>query len=180
MICSFPCFIVVWYRPFHTCISELLHWPWKKTCLSANDIILRNMVKWTTQICCKRRYNGVIYIWCNFHIFRRIYLGIGMRREARHRSDVTDFPKPSCWTEFTCFDKWFETSTKKNKKDKCIPLILCQTDKMLSLRWRHNGRDSVSKHQPPHCLLNRYWDADQRKHQSSASLAFVWGIHRDR
>ena len=47
-----------------------------------------------------------------------------------------------------------------------------------SLRWRHNGRDSVSNHQPHHCLLNRYSDADQRKHQSSASLAFVWGIHR--
>ena len=25
-----------------------------------------------------------------------------------------------------------------------------------------------------------YSDADQRKHQSSASLALVWGIHRDR
>ena len=25
-----------------------------------------------------------------------------------------------------------------------------------------------------------YSDADQTKHQSSASLAFVWGIHRDR
>ena len=25
-----------------------------------------------------------------------------------------------------------------------------------------------------------YSDIDQRKHQSSASLAFVWGIHRDR
>ena len=25
-----------------------------------------------------------------------------------------------------------------------------------------------------------YLDADQSKHQSSASLAFVWGIHRDR
>ena len=25
-----------------------------------------------------------------------------------------------------------------------------------------------------------YSDADQRKHQSSASLAFVWGIQRDR
>ena len=25
-----------------------------------------------------------------------------------------------------------------------------------------------------------YSDADQRKHQNSASLAFVWGIHRDR
>ena len=27
---------------------------------------------------------------------------------------------------------------------------------------------------------NVYSDADQRKHQSSASLPFVWGIHRDR
>ena len=25
-----------------------------------------------------------------------------------------------------------------------------------------------------------YSDADQRKHQSSVSLAFMWGIHRDR
>ena len=28
--------------------------------------------------------------------------------------------------------------------------------------------------------LTVYSDADRRKHQSSASLAFVWGIHRDR
>ena len=28
--------------------------------------------------------------------------------------------------------------------------------------------------------LTVYSDANQRKHQSSASLAFVWGIHRDR
>ena len=28
------------------------------------------------------------------------------------------------------------------------------------------------------CLLNRFWGADQRKHQSCASLAFVWGIHQ--
>ena len=29
-----------------------------------------------------------------------------------------------------------------------------------------------------HLLLNRLFGVDQRKHQSSASLAFVWGIHR--
>ena len=29
--------------------------------------------------------------------------------------------------------------------------ILC----WISLRWHHNGRDSVSNHQPHHCLLNR-------------------------
>ena len=48
----------------------------------------------------------------------------------------------------------------------------------LSLRWRHNGHDGVSNHQPRECLLNRFSGADQRKHQSSASLAFVRGIHR--
>ena len=47
-----------------------------------------------------------------------------------------------------------------------------------TLQWRHNGRDGVSNHQPHDCLFNRYSRAYQRKHQSSASLAFVWGIHR--
>ena len=45
-----------------------------------------------------------------------------------------------------------------------------------TLPWRHNGCDCVSNHQPHNCLL--YSDADQRKHQNSASLAFVRGIHR--
>ena len=47
-----------------------------------------------------------------------------------------------------------------------------------SLQWRPNEPDGVSNHQFHGCLLNRYSGADQRKHQSSASLAFVWGIHR--
>ena len=44
----------------------------------------------------------------------------------------------------------------------------------ISLLWRHNERDSVSNHQPHDCLPN----PDQRKHKSSASLAFLRGIHR--
>ena len=47
-----------------------------------------------------------------------------------------------------------------------------------SLQWRHNGHDSVSNHQTYHCLLNRLFSAVQRKYQSSASLAFVRGIHQ--
>ena len=51
---------------------------------------------------------------------------------------------------------------------------------MTHCTWRHNGHDSVSNHQPRDCFLSRsvHLDTDQRKHQSSASLAFVWGIHR--
>ena len=44
--------------------------------------------------------------------------------------------------------------------------------------WRHNGRYGVSNHQQPHhCLLSLHAGADQRKHQSSASLAFVMCFH---
>ena len=46
------------------------------------------------------------------------------------------------------------------------------------LRWRHYGRDSVSNHQPLEVYSIIYSEADQRKHQSSSSLAFVWGFHR--
>ena len=48
----------------------------------------------------------------------------------------------------------------------------------IPLRWRHNGRDIVSNHQPHDCLLNRLFRRRSKKHQSSASLAFVRGIHR--
>ena len=49
------------------------------------------------------------------------------------------------------------------------------------LRWRHNEHDSVSNHQPHDCLFNRIFrhsGTDQGKYQSSASLAFVRGMHR--
>ena len=47
-----------------------------------------------------------------------------------------------------------------------------------TLQWRHHGHDGVSNHQPHDYLRNRYSGTDQRKHQSSASLAFVRGFHR--
>ena len=55
-----------------------------------------------------------------------------------------------------------------------------ESTKPITLQWRHSERDGVSNHQPHDCLFNTtvYSDADQRKHQSSASLAFVRGIHR--
>ena len=47
-----------------------------------------------------------------------------------------------------------------------------------TLQWRHNGRDSASNHQLTIVYSTVYSGAYQRKHQSSASLAFVRGIHR--
>ena len=44
------------------------------------------------------------------------------------------------------------------------------------LQWRHNEHDGVSNHPPRDTIV--YSGANQRKQQSFASLAFVWGSHR--
>ena len=46
------------------------------------------------------------------------------------------------------------------------------------LRWRHNGCDGISNTRLTIIYSTVYSDTDQRKHQSSASLAFVRVIHR--
>ena len=58
-----------------------------------------------------------------------------------------------------------------------IPTKTLQGGMPFSLRWRHNGCDGVSNHQPHDCLLNRLFRRRSKKHRS-ASLAFERGIHR--
>ena len=48
----------------------------------------------------------------------------------------------------------------------------------ISLQRRHDECHGISNNQPLNCLLNCFSGADQRKHQISASLAFVRGIHQ--
>ena len=59
-----------------------------------------------------------------------------------------------------------------------LPEIVSTWHGLYPLQWRHNEGDSVSNHQPHDCYSTVYSGVDQRKHQSSASLAFVQGIHR--
>ena len=49
-----------------------------------------------------------------------------------------------------------------------------------SLQWRLMTTMASQITSPAIVYSTVYSDADQRKHQSSASLAFVWGTHRDR
>ena len=48
----------------------------------------------------------------------------------------------------------------------------------ITLQWCHNGRDGVSNHRHLDCSPTVCSGADQRKHQSCASLTFVRGINR--
>ena len=46
------------------------------------------------------------------------------------------------------------------------------------LQWRHNGRDSVSNHQPHDCLLNRLFRRRLKKTLKLRVTGLVRGIHR--
>ena len=48
--------------------------------------------------------------------------------------------------------QFYNIATKVSSRKKCY-----------SLRWRHNGCDSVSNHQPHHCLLNRLFRNRSKK-----------------
>ena len=66
---------------------------------------------------------------------------------------------PHCWT----LEKWIHRLTNGLSTESSCPL-----------HWRHYGHDTSLTI----VYSTVYSDADQRKYQSSASLAFVRGIHR--
>ena len=57
-----------------------------------------------------------------------------------------------------------------------MPLIIGKP--CLTSKWRHNERDGVSNHQRLDVCSTVCSGADQREHQSSASLAFVRGTRQ--
>ena len=59
-----------------------------------------------------------------------------------------------------------------------VAIISQWHDSFSSLLWRHNGENASQTTSLTIVYSIVYSDADQRKHQSSASLAFVRGIHR--
>ena len=69
----------------------------------------------------------------------------------------------------SCNFKWLNTAVfgmllHYEMAVECIIRVFAEiTSACNSLRWRHNGRDSVSNHQPHHCLLNRLFRRRSKK-----------------
>ena len=67
------------------------------------------------------------------------------------------------------------TSKSKNFIKVAVATVLIThsiVSSRLSLRWRQNGRDSVSNHQPHDCLLNRLF----RRRSKKTSKLYVTGL----
>ena len=71
------------------------------------------------------------------------------------------------------FPRTFRFDPKRHlSSDTCICALIQSREIYVSLQWRHNGRDSVSNHQPHDWLLNRLFRRKSKK--TSTSLA-LWG-----
>ena len=85
----------------------------------------------------------------------QIWIGLLRTQPAKLKCSVDEiFVTDSCWLR------------KLSKSPESA------TTAHVPLQWRHNERDGVSNHSAV------YFDADQGKYSSSASLAFVMGLHR--
>ena len=115
----------------------------------------------------------------NIHsIFNSIYSNV------YHHSDVLTSMMASQITGILIVCSW-----RRSKKISKLHIIgLCEENSPVTtefpaqrastLQWHHNEPSGISNYQPHNCLLNRLFRGRSKKHQSSASLAFVWGIHR--
>ena len=82
-----------------------------------------------------------------------------------------------------CLPSWNVTSPRANHPSRCEAIntstkVVSLVVELGSLQLRYNGCESVSNHQPHDCLPNRLFRRRSKRRQSSASLAFVRGIHR--
>ena len=89
------------------------------------------------------------------------------------------------WFGPNVVSRWYDTcGFLWNKRLTVLAAVMIQYCAMyphkIPLEWLHNERDGVSNHQPNDCLHNLLFFKAQtkEKYQSSASLAFVRGIHR--
>ena len=89
----------------------------------------------------------------------------------------------SGWFVVQLFFTWISNSKPKSNHE-CFDRMVtkfCSSQQWvaaLTLQWRHNGHDGVSKTSLAIVYSSVYSGADQRKHQSFASLTFMREIHR--
>ena len=72
-----------------------------------------------------------------------------------------------------CYCIWLTVVEQKHSGENIFNVFASN-----SLRWHHDGRDASHITSLTIVYSTVHSGADQSKHQSSASLAFVWGIRR--
>ena len=78
-----------------------------------------------------------------------LYFGENMKQGIIYNVDIDIF--------------FLTRSFNLGQKSQAVCIVASQGTESLPLRWRHNGHDSVSNHQPHHCLLNGLFGCRSKK-----------------
>ena len=95
-------------------------------------------------------------------------------------SDKSDSPHYIHWSQVGFFLRenilWLEQNLRPKFSYRVFLLPSQDWYKRLILQWHINGRDGVSNHQPPHCILNLLFRSTSKK---TPKLRFIgWWIPR--
>ena len=101
-------------------------------------------------------------IWTNGGLVYLMHIGVIRPQWVKHISCIVlqICPLTSLliwvqWDQIYFVIEWFDYLADH--------AVFIMSRRLSSLRWRHNGRDSVSNHQPHHCLLNRLFRRRSKK-----------------
>ena len=107
--------------------------------------------------CPRRRSINTIITQCKTCIVRgfRIWINLIFVGRLLYHDDVMTWKYFSALQ--TLCERWPVFCKYIGESLLCIPFVI------ILLQWRHNGRDSVSNHQPDDCLLNRLFRRRSKK-----------------
>ena len=136
-IINAPGSVIVYALHTQYCISRNTKWARSHACFVETDTILRTLLNSINRI---NHIHIILY-----RINGLLNPQSSCRASSIHRSHpLSEYTilNHRCWARKVAnhFQYW---------------IFLPPWFEMISLRWRHNGRDSVSNHQPHVCLLNR-------------------------
>ena len=139
------------------------------------DALMKYIYIWYISVLSKRRVHKLTsYVRTNQYGHKS--MGLLFRTAEQHESPGWELPH--WFLPFVPFLHFFITIEAPFTFWLHITFILCRHSSVSALQWRHNGRNVVSNHRRSIVCSAVCSGADRRKHQRSASLAFVRGIHR--
>ena len=101
-----------------------------------------------------------------------LYTKLLLHQNAEHCGPYTMIIMPWCVSKIfhivrsqCVISLWLSDAMWRHRFGSTLTQVLacCLTTPIHSLRWRHNGRDDVSNHQPHDCLLNRLFRRRSKK-----------------
>ena len=113
-------------------------------------------------------------IWTNGGLSTHMRHPASKVKKSKHLDQAMLTPMKPC----TDFNSLWKAFSELGPETRFLVSLTRYSHHRPSLLWRHNGRDSISNHQPHDCLLNRLFRRRSKKTSKLRVTGLCAGIHR--